>query len=621
MRVLWQGVRTQVMLGSDTRIPSEIIAAAKLPEPIAGAIKSIVEQTKLRRAERCDVAAELCSHFAAGLNEGGAAERLLADFGEPRTTAKLIARAMKRKRGWLYHARRRVLQGVGVVGMVLFVAYAALFLRFHLSKPNVARNYLAEYNARIAAMPQAEVAWPIYHSLLPGWKNIPIAEHKSLESWPKMKPSHPGWALGIEHVQANAEALATIRRAASLPGLGMPLSNTADTEYLAFTGQATKDHSAGALAVSDNPPLLEVLIPAAAVMRNFSRTLAFEAHAAAEAGDGQRAVDNILAMVGIGKQLREPRILILDLVANAIASLGFSTLGELLADRPEVFSEAQLVQLSHGLVSTSESGNPFRVRFEFERNWFDDFLQRMYSDNGKGDGIFVGGGIGGLDLFQDGKVRTAERSLASSFAGPAAAGVMAGRRDVSERYHSMIDRAERGMQRPLWERDDEDFGFLAAPSLLEQIRYQPIYTLTPGFASAASSGELLLQSRDAMLVAIVLELHHRRTGAYPASLSELKPKLLPTVPPDRYTGKPIGYVVKDGKPLLYSVGADRTDDGGVPPPGNQGSYVARQWMSAEQAAHRVRELDTTPARVLGLADFRGDWILWPEPAPDENSSP
>ena len=594
MRVQWQGVRTQVLFGSDTRLPAEVIAAAKLPEAVADAIAGIVKQTKLRRTEQCDVAAELCSHFAVGQKEGATPEQLLADFGEPRTVAKLIARAVKRKRGWLYHTRRRLLQGVGIVVAVLFVAYAVLFLRFHLSKPNIVRNYLAEYNAGVAAMPQTEVAWPIYRAVMTGWKQVPYDDHASLKMWPQIKPSDEGWPLGVAHVKANAGALATIRRAASLPGFGMPLSQSDDPILAASFASGASGNTAQATGapapavavpgVSDNPPLITVLLPAAGSMRNISRTIAFDAYEAAEAGDGERATENIIALLGIGRQLREPRLLIMDLVGHAITALGFVTLGELLAERPALFTDEQLVRLSHTMAKTDQMGNPFAVRFDFERRSFDDAMQRLYSDNGSGDGILVADGYKMFGTLQSGTDRPTEATLATTFTGPAAAGVMAGRRDMTERYHNMIDRAERSIQRPLWERTDADFESLETTSDLQRLRYSPVYMMMPALQRAILSGEVMLQKRDALLVATALELHHRRTGSYPALLSELTPRLLPTVPPDRFTGRTIGYVVKDGKPLLYSVGADRTDNGGAPPPGNLGSYVASEWMSPEHAA-------------------------------------
>jgi hypothetical protein len=49
----------------------------------------------------------------------------------------------------------------------------------------------------------------------------------------------------------------------------------------------------------------------------------------------------------------------------------------------------------------------------------------------------------------------------------------------------------------------------------------------------------------------------------PDQLSELVQDYLPAVPIDPFDGQPIRYRRTDDGFLLYSVGADRTDDGGV----------------------------------------------------------
>jgi hypothetical protein len=84
--------------------------------------------------------------------------------------------------------------------------------------------------------------------------------------------------------------------------------------------------------------------------------------------------------------------------------------------------------------------------------------------------------------------------------------------------------------------------------------------------------------------------------------------MLPALPIDRYDGQPLRYTIRDGKPLLYSIGVDRNDDGGHPT------------NPAESAAgsFEPRTPDKTPS-----ATSSGDWILWPplpaeeQPAEDE----
>jgi hypothetical protein len=83
------------------------------------------------------------------------------------------------------------------------------------------------------------------------------------------------------------------------------------------------------------------------------------------------------------------------------------------------------------------------------------------------------------------------------------------------------------------------------------------------------------------------------------------PALLPEVPRDRFDGQEIKYVLRgsgpEAHPILYSIGTDRIDDGGLGP--------AEPGRDLEVMRYR------TPAEVkawlaAGANHFRGDWILY-----------
>lgn len=64
-------------------------------------------------------------------------------------------------------------------------------------------------------------------------------------------------------------------------------------------------------------------------------------------------------------------------------------------------------------------------------------------------------------------------------------------------------------------------------------------------------------------IALALELHRRTTGTYPADLKALVPAVLPALPDDPFSRRPFCYAKKGKDYLLYSVGANLIDDGGV----------------------------------------------------------
>ncbi|MCF6313293.1 MAG: hypothetical protein L3J39_12660 [Verrucomicrobiales bacterium] len=69
---------------------------------------------------------------------------------------------------------------------------------------------------------------------------------------------------------------------------------------------------------------------------------------------------------------------------------------------------------------------------------------------------------------------------------------------------------------------------------------------------------------DLARIAIALELYHRQHGNYPTTLAPLTPTYLDTIPNDLITDKPLHYRIKaDGTPIIYSVGLNQIDEGGL----------------------------------------------------------
>lgn len=112
--------------------------------------------------------------------------------------------------------------------------------------------------------------------------------------------------------------------------------------------------------------------------------------------------------------------------------------------------------------------------------------------------------------------------------------------------------------------------------------------------SAASFGEverryIALQTLlDEARLACELERFRMKNGTYPAALGELAPEFVPTVPTDIYAHAPYRYQrVGESSFRLYSVGANRTDDGGQIAPGVQErKQLDAIWLYAPPAPAR-----------------------------------
>ena len=87
--------------------------------------------------------------------------------------------------------------------------------------------------------------------------------------------------------------------------------------------------------------------------------------------------------------------------------------------------------------------------------------------------------------------------------------------------------------------------------------------------------KLAIARRDAARLAVALARFRLAHGDWPAALDELVPAFLDALPADRITGGPLRYAVRGDRPVVWSLGADRDDDGGVP--AADGSEAAAFW--------------------------------------------
>jgi hypothetical protein len=85
--------------------------------------------------------------------------------------------------------------------------------------------------------------------------------------------------------------------------------------------------------------------------------------------------------------------------------------------------------------------------------------------------------------------------------------------------------------------------------------------LMPAIFKISEADTRTVASLNAARVAIACERHRQKTGAYPTTLDELPKELLPEVPNDPFTGKPILYKKLDDGAVAYSAGFDGVDDG------------------------------------------------------------
>ncbi len=513
------------------------------------------------------------------------------------------ARATGRRR-----AQRALVIGVALFFAIPVIVYAAIAARFYTGKPTVARNYAAEWNARFDGVPEEDLAWSLYVRAIP---TFPPNLRELIDVWPNVRPDDPGWDDARAWLRERAAGVDLLRTAAQRPTLGHRYRDSLHPDYAAAIG-ATGDMEIEAGTPNENPMLMNVLFPMLGDMRRFARALAMDAIIAAHEGDGERCAANLRASLGLLDHAAEGEILIARMVAASMANTLCVAVDRVLDEHAESLSDAHLEALLVQLSEAIERG-AFKLQFGTQRLIFDDMLQRMYTDDGKGGGRLTPEGFRTLHALADGGLapETGQRlSMLGRLAAPLGALAVADRRAMHDTYHAFVDACEQAAQAPLWAVDPTPFDrHLEDPDWGPGGAYELIGFVAVAIERAYAAGELAHMRLDGARVAVAIELFKRRHGRYPDHLDELVPDVLPEIPPDRYDGKPVKYALRDGRPVVYSVGVDRKDDGGFAP--KRDDYSVMSWQRREAVAAWLQDPRTRD-------HYDGDWILWPPRQPGED---
>jgi len=99
-----------------------------------------------------------------------------------------------------------------------------------------------------------------------------------------------------------------------------------------------------------------------------------------------------------------------------------------------------------------------------------------------------------------------------------------------------------------------------------------IALLLPAIDRLQTAADRCEQAQVNLHLAFALAAYHRDNGNYPPKLEELVPKYMPAIPVDLFSDKPLIYRLEGKGYLLYSVGPNGKDDGGLfytdDPPGD-----------------------------------------------------
>ena len=297
-----------------------------------------------------------------------------------------------------------------------------------------------------------------------------------------------------------------------------------------------------------------MFLPYVALAKGISQTMALHAMAAAATGRGAEALSDLKVNWRLLEALKSEPVLITFLVRIAVHELTLQPLWEGLAAR--CWDEPQLAALDRELGRLdflAEAAQALRGERAFMNATLEQMMRKPPQVRRALRRAEAGGEPSGsmsplvLTLFPRWMIYR-NQALATRF------------------QQDMIDHLEKAWREPettsaldmsMTNRWNREFRKTSPNNFLAKLLMP---ALSAGPAKAVRAQTTLNLARTAC----ALERYRLAHGAYPDKLDPLVPQFLPKAPLDPYAGRPLHYRPEpNGRFLLYSVGSNQTDEGGV----------------------------------------------------------
>ena len=329
-----------------------------------------------------------------------------------------------------------------------------------------------------------------------------------------------------------------------------------------------------------------VLLPELGMMRQSARLLGARYALAAEEGNVDEMIASYEQLIAIAKVAKAQFTLIDHLVGIAIESLANERVREMMMLHPLEGEKGTRLAKAILAVMDREQALMARVDHAFagERLSVLDAVEWTHTDDGSGGGVLI---VTMVDLVANGTGGATSMSSLRQISGALAGLAFRGKAGTVERVNMMMEKTIATSRLPRVSREMVSIEDTMMLSLTWRDRL--LSTLLPALGRSLKSQDQTDLTRLGLRTMLALELFRIREGHYPARLEELVGRDLPMLAEDPIAGGLLRYkllgsgvvdpsewsIPTDQKQrpdtrgyLLYSVGDDGVDNGGLVRSGN-----------------------------------------------------
>ena len=347
-----------------------------------------------------------------------------------------------------------------------------------------------------------------------GWKKFKIPSRGTNVTEVQIE-----WARGL--VQSNQTALKTFRKAATLTKSRYPV---------------------------DLSPGLNAQLPHLGKLTASVRLLQAEVAVAVADGDAQRAVDAVKAILAVGRSLSNEPVLISQLKSHATDATAFANMGYLI--RRLALTDAQLADLAAAF-ARSEDPHSLYLALIGERATFVSAAKDPYAFLATAGGPRSSSSVSqSAQELAFGVVR-----MTGFFERDFGFGLDALTTNIA---FAKLPDPHRFASRTNWN---------AIEDRAREGRYILSGLLLPALGKAVHRDtEDRAKARITQTVLAIERFRLAHANQLPDALDALVPAYLPAIPSDPFDGKPLRFKRRESGYIVYSVGPDAVDDGGLERP-------------------------------------------------------
>ena len=532
-----------------------------LPACVSEYIYEVVKRMRYRRRVRRDVRQELTDHFLDALREfpdpagrEQQAQALITQFGSAKLLARLIRRGKKRCRPLWQKTLIRTAQAAALL-IVLLIAYTISFIT---AEPTIRIDYIARANELVhPKLPESQNAWShflkaaeLYVRPTDEQRRV-LREINLLDSWNTLTPQQAGH-LGT-WLDTNDDAWHALVLASQRPHYWRTYDLSDDTEPL---GLAVYDvHVASRFDLPDDGQLL-------ACYRDMCKQGIRRAFRAVAQNDPDGALRNCLVVTRAGKLLcgKKP----FGVQTIGALSIALSHRAVLRMSWHEQFSADQLRNMQTQLRALFRDGFPV-LDCQWQEMATKDMIQRFFTAGG------LGGGHVTIPAAEKLALRTEDDTfrykIPVQWYAAAQALVQVRRKDaavLTQKYFTALRQQSSDKPHELWSNPQLLSETFSLPT--DDTRYSVVRKLLPrrNLQTLPRLFCLAKADHEVTLTVLALRIYHADKGAYPETLPQLVTAgYLHQLPDDPYSASHLVYRRTGDNFILYSLGADFNDDGGV----------------------------------------------------------